>query len=141
MAEAFLRREVEARPELADLEVASAGVIAIPGNPATPETVAVMREDHGLDLSGHRARALEGEAADLVLTLDTWVTERARRLGVIGRIELLGEYAGRTGEEVADPYLGPRDDYRGTAAHIERLVRAAADRLAREMQEVRDGRA
>jgi protein-tyrosine phosphatase len=133
MAEGLMRRLVETRPALAELEVGSAGVAALTGRPPSAGAVAAMREEFGLDISGHRARQLtRGLAADLVLTMDSHVTDRARALGLDGRVELLGDFAGSPGEEVEDPYLGSPDEYRRCARQIARLVEAVADRLIRE---------
>jgi protein-tyrosine phosphatase len=132
MAEALFRRHAAGRPELSGVEIASAGVIATAGSPATPETRAVMLEDYGLDLSGHRARTLDGESADLLLAMDRWVVQYAVDLEGRGQMLLLGDYAGADGEQVEDPYLGTMSDYRAAAAHIDRLVRASVDRIARE---------
>jgi protein-tyrosine phosphatase len=133
MAEALFRHHAAARPELADVTVASAGVIAMPGNQATREAIAVMREGYGLDLSSHRARTVDGESADLLLALDRWVLLNVDESGRTGRLYLLGDFAGSEGEEVDDPYQGPIGDYRLAAAQIDRLVRAVVERLAREM--------
>ena len=49
MAEALLRRAIADRPELRDLEVASAGVAAIDGNRATRLACSAIRDAFGLD--------------------------------------------------------------------------------------------
>lgn len=70
MAEAMLRHELERRG-CHDVEVASAGTWAGPGNPATPEAVEVMR-GRGIDLDRHRSRPVdpvEVAEADLVVAM------------------------------------------------------------------------
>jgi protein-tyrosine-phosphatase len=132
MAEALFRCHAASRAELAGVEVASAGVIAMAGSPATPDATEIMLADYGLDLSDHRARPLRGESADLLLALDRWVLAMAEGLATGGRLELLGDFAGSEGEEVDDPYQGTMAEYRAAAARIDRLVRGVVDRLARE---------
>ncbi len=109
MAEALFRREALFHAALADVETASAGVIGLDGNVPVETAVRVLESECGLDLSPHRARRLLAtEPADLVLTLDHWVQARASGLGLQGRVELLGNYAGSPGEEVPDPSAGPK---------------------------------
>lgn len=132
LAEALFREIARARPALAHLEVASAGTVALDGNRATPDAIAAAREAFGLDLSSHRARHVEGLDADLVLTMDGTVTREVRRLGIGGRVELLGEYAG-TGEIVEDPYGCPVETYRACADQLERLLLTVADRLEKDI--------
>ena len=130
MAEALLRRAIADRAEFCDVEVASAGVAAIDGNPATRLTCAAMRDTFDLDLSTHRARQLRRTFdADIVLALDHESLRAARRLALKTTPELLGDYAG-TGEEVDDPYGGDRAAYDACAQQIERLVQAVVTRLA-----------
>lgn len=135
-----MRRALAARPALAAVEVGSAGVAAVDGARASASVVRVLEEEFGLDLRTHRARRLTADlAADLVLAVDASVAAQARACGVSGRVELLGDYAGFPGEEVADPYLGSLDEYRRCARQLERLVEATANRLERE--QAREGAA
>jgi protein-tyrosine-phosphatase len=130
MAEALLRRAIDERPELRDVEVVSAGVAAIDGNRATPLACAAMHDAFGLDLTAHRARQLlPAIDADVVLALDDESLQAARRLRLKVRPELLGDYVG-TGEEVDDPYGGTRAEYDACARQIDRLVQGVIQRLA-----------
>ncbi len=138
MAEALFKHLAQSRPALAPLLVGSAGTIAMDGNRATPETRQVARDEFGLDLSGHRARNVEGLDADLILTMDPMVTRELRRFKPDGRIILLGEYAGN-GEAVDDPYGSVVEAHRVSAQQIRRLVDAAADRLEREITSAESG--
>lgn len=133
MAEAFFRRLAAERPGLADVEVASAGTMALDGNHVLSACATVMREVYGLDLSGHRARRLTPALdADVVVALDRDVLRAAREVGFGDRAVLVGDYAGSPGEEVADPYGGSEEAYRACAEQIRRLVVRIADRLAAE---------
>lgn len=134
MAEALLRTQLQGAPELREIEVGSAGTVALDGNTATPEAIAVMRDRYGADLSAHRARRITRRTrADLILAVDEQVAFELEELGVGGRVELLGDYAGYAGECVADPYLEPRQTYDACADQLDRLMAAAARRLAAEM--------
>jgi len=130
MAEALLRRAIDERPELRDVEVLSAGVAAIDGNRATPLACAAVHDAFDLDLTAHRARQLlPATDADVVLALDDESLQAARRLRLKVRPELLGDYVG-TGEEVDDPYGGTRAEYDACARQIDRLVQGVVQRLA-----------
>lgn len=70
MAEGLFRHELELRA-CNEVQVASAGIWAVPGEPATEQAIAVS-ETHGIDISSHRSSTLtvdELEAADLVLAM------------------------------------------------------------------------
>jgi protein-tyrosine phosphatase len=131
IAEAACRRLASSRPTLADLEIGSAGVVAIDGNFATAEAVEAVRGELGLDITTHRARCLDHLDADLILTMDATVTRLAERATLKGRVVLLGDYAG-TGEIVEDPYGRPGDVYLSCVRQIRRLVELAVQRIEAE---------
>ena len=137
MAEAILRREVEARG-LDQVRVTSAGTGAWDGAPAS-EGAYLVGIENGLDLSGHRARLLTRDLVDhahLILTMSRHHLERVRELGGSSHAFVLGEYAGRSGAdaEVSDPFGSDIDVYRATYVELDELVRVAAGRLARELR-------
>lgn len=71
MAEALARKLLRRCNLENQVEVASAGLAALPGAPASPEALSVLA-DEGLDLSEHRAVQLTREmaqAADLIFTM------------------------------------------------------------------------
>jgi protein-tyrosine-phosphatase len=134
MAEALLRRLL-ADAARRDVTVGSAGTMAHEGDPASEGTYLVALE-HGLDLSGHRARMLTPSLAsesDLILAMGRSHAQRAAELGG-RRVALLGEFAGARGPdaEVPDPIGGTLDDYRDTWDQLERFLRAVLPRLTRE---------
>lgn len=135
LAEALMRRTLGERGA-ADVQVGSAGTGAWDGAPAS-EGAYLVGLEHGLDLSSHRARLLTKdlvEQADLVLTMARHHRARVDELGGEGRVFVLGEYAGREGDEaeVSDPFGGDLDVYRETLAELEALVAAATERLVSE---------
>jgi len=132
MAEALLKSAL-AGAGASGVEVASAGIGAWEGSPASEGSYLVMLE-RGYDLSGHRARLLTRELvdeADLVLTMARSHLGRVRELGGGARAHLLGEYAGRDGEraEVKDPYGAELDQYRETYRELLEMMPALLARL------------
>src|SRR2546429_9438761 len=119
-----------------EVTVASAGTGAWDGAPAS-EGAYLVGLERGLDLSGHRARLLTRELvenAHLILTMARHHRARVDELGGEGRVFVLGEYAGRGGDdvEVSDPFGGNLDIYRDTCQELEALASAVAERLAAE---------
>lgn len=114
--------------------VASAGLRAHDGEPATVAARAVARE-LGLDLDEHRSRPVDRR----VLERSGWIIGMTRghvaqlahhvplhgslRLGLLGApgADLRGG-ATPAAEEVNDPFGGELEHYRETAAQIERLL-------------------
>ena len=135
LAEALLRRALLERG-VEEVEVESAGTGAWDGAPAS-EGAYLIGLERGLDLSSHRARLLTREIvedAHLIFTMARHHRARVHELGGERRVFVLGEYAGRTGEEaeVGDPFGGDLEVYRDTCAELETLIAAVADRLASE---------
>lgn len=137
LGEALLARALTERG-INGVSVTSAGTGAWDGAPAS-EGAYLVGLERGLDLSGHRARLLTRELveqADLILTMARHHRARVDELGGEGRVFVLGEYAGREGDqaEVSDPFGGDLDVYRDTCAELQALVAAVAERLATEGQ-------
>ena len=66
-----------------------------------------------------------------MLSMDRATTASVEAIGLSAPVQLLGDFVG-TGEEVADPYGGPRLGYRRAAAQLDRLVGAVVERLAED---------
>lgn len=135
LAEALLKRALHERG-VEEVSVASAGTGAWDGAPASEGAYLVALE-RGLDLSGHRARLLTREIVEdaaMILTMARHHRARVHELGGEGRVHVLGEYVGKTGEEaeVGDPFGGDLEVYRDTCAELEALIATVADRLAGE---------
>src|SRR3989440_719266 len=134
LAAALLERALKERG--LDVNVTSAGTGAWDGAPAS-EGAYLVGLERGLDLSGHRARLLTRELveqADLILTMARHHRARVDELGGEGRVFVLGEYAGRQGDEaeVSDPFGGDLDVYRETCIELEGLIGSVVERLAAE---------
>lgn len=133
LAEAITRAHLDRRG-WAHVQVASAGLSATGGEPASREAVVVAAR-RGVDLSGHRSRALTRDMvdwADLVLAMGPAHLSGVARLGGRDKASLLGSFAsgGSHGAAVRDPFGGSEETYEVTFQELERLVAAALDRLA-----------
>jgi protein-tyrosine phosphatase len=129
-------RQTLAERGVSEITVASAGTGAFEGAPASEGAYLVALE-HGLDLSAHRARRLSDSLvrdADLILTMSAHHRDRVIDEGGMGKVFLLGTYAGRNGEDAAvnDPYGASLDEYRVTYDELDRLIQAAVGRLEAE---------
>lgn len=131
LAAALLRRALG--PE-SGVRVESAGVVAVPGSPATRHAQDVAQRS-GLDLSEHRARRLDDPllvTSDLILTMDSYELEviRQRVPGASERLSLLSDYAREraTGEGIPDPFGGSLEAYeeclRRLEGHVSRVLPA-----------------
>lgn len=128
MAEALLR---EALSDTSGIVVESAGLGALVDQPASEFSVELMREA-GIDISGHRARQLNGElldAADIVLVMETGhktaITENEPTAR--GKVYRIGEWRG---VDVPDPFRRPRADYE----HALTLIRAGVNDWAERIR-------
>lgn len=133
MAEALLREALASRG--ADqVIVESAGTGAWDGAPVS-EGAYLIGLEHGLDLSGHRARLLTRElvkSADLILAMSGSHRARVAELGGEDKAHLLTEYAGRdeTEGEVTDPFGSDLASYRSTYEELQKLIGGVVSRVA-----------
>ncbi|HJZ94346.1 MAG TPA: hypothetical protein VKE40_26010 [Gemmataceae bacterium] len=107
----------------------SAGISAVTGDPATPESAAAVR-DFSVDLSSHRSRPA---TAELIARADDVIAmTRAHLLTLVGRYPVVGGslrlFCGADGD-LDDPIGGGPEVYRACAA----AVRHHVDRLITEM--------
>ncbi|MDE3053926.1 MAG: low molecular weight protein arginine phosphatase [Gemmatimonadota bacterium] len=135
LAEAIARK-IAIERGLPDVDTASAGTSAWEGASASDGALLVGLE-RGLDLNGHRARQLDRDVvarADLILAMGPHHLERIEALGGEGKAYLLTAYAshGQNTRPVNDPMGAELDVYRATAGELERLVRAAVERVVGE---------
>ena len=135
MAEAVARERIR-RLGWSGVEVASAGVWAGPGHPASPEAVEVAGR-RGYDLAGHHSRPITDAAlaSDLILTMGPSHLEALLGTPAAGRVSTLGAFAdGRVdpfdGLSVADPIGMGVDMYDATIGQLEVLIGLSLGRLA-----------
>jgi protein-tyrosine-phosphatase len=133
MAEALLREALVSRGA-EQITVSSAGTGAWDGAPIS-EGAYLVGLEHGLDLSGHRARLLSRElvrSADLILTMSGQHLARVAELGGEDKVHLLAQYAGRdeSRSEVSDPFGSDLASYRETYTELEELIGGVVSRVA-----------
>ena len=110
MAE-FVMKDLVAKAGLSDkFEIASAATSTEEiGNPVYPPARRKLAE-HGIGCEGHAARqitARDYQDFDLLIAMDSANLRNMRRFyggDPAGKIHVLLDYAGRPGEEVADPW-------------------------------------
>ena len=133
MAEGLLKEALTTHG-IDSVTVGSAGTGAWDGAPVS-EGAYLVGLEHGLDLSGHRARLLTRDLvreADLVLVMSGHHLARVAELGGEHKVHLLGAYAGREPgrAEVSDPFGSDLASYRTTYAELQELIGAAVSRVA-----------
>jgi protein-tyrosine-phosphatase len=109
----------------------SAGLYAQGGSLASDNAVRAMREDHGLDIGAHRAKAVDKalvDWADVVVCMTA-----AQQSALLGRypdakVTTLGAWGEGAGD-VADPFGGSLATYRACAVHIRGLILNAVERI------------
>ncbi len=134
LAEAIVKRMVSDAGRT-DIDVASAGVQAWNGSPATNEALLVGLE-RNLDLSDHRSRLLTPEiagASDLILAMSESHVAHVKKLNPHARVHLLAGFASFDGKNlpIQDPFGGDLAAYRETADELERELAGLLDRIVR----------
>lgn len=127
MAEALMREKLNKRFNKSQFPidpfyVASAGISAFPGGPASPEAQKVMAA-RGLDLSEHQSCAVTEHAlnhADLILTMTQ--THRASILDRMPQIRSKVHLLSGGRADVSDPFGGSEANYQACAEQIESLL-------------------
>jgi protein-tyrosine-phosphatase len=126
MAEALFRELVRER---ADYQVASAGVAAAPGMPASKHTTALLTE-RGLDLSGFQSRLLDREALEQATHVFAMSSHHMAAIAdefpeQVDKIYLVSEFAAEDdlrGKDVSDPFGQGRSAYEETLRDLERML-------------------
>jgi protein-tyrosine phosphatase len=125
MAEALFKALLSERGEEDEWKIASAGVWAAPGYPAT-DNARVILEERGLDISAHlsqpTSRDLLGEY-HLVLVMENAHKEalQAHYPELADRVVLFRNLAGDD-SDFEDPVGGSLDQYRGAADEIQHIL-------------------
>ena len=127
MAEALLRRELK---DETDVSVSSAGLGALVDYPAA-EHAEVLMAEHGVDISGHKARQLTPElvnASDLILVMEAGHKRAidAENPAARGKVYRLCEWQGI---DIPDPYRQPRDAFEEALQLIERGVQDWVEKI------------
>lgn len=131
MAEGYLRDLIEKSGEK-NMAVLSAGLMAIPGQPASSYSIEILKEQ-GIDIEGHRSRNVEKsfiEASTWVLTM----TESHKQMLIhqfpefTDKIKTLSEFAGESGE-IEDPFGGTKEDYQKASEDIHKRIEKAWEKM------------
>ena len=118
MAEAVFRSLTRNEPRIGRIDSCGTDAYHV-GDSPDPRTMSTL-EDHGITDYKHAARKLQKSdfsRFDYVLVMDksNLGDVKGRRISVIaenmGNVMLFGDYGGRVGEEVVDPYYGGRNGF------------------------------
>lgn len=127
MAEGYLKRLLDDNPT-GNIQVGSAGLIALPGNPASFNAVRVAKEN-SFSLEEHSARPVTAELvadADLVLVMEHRQRQKllSRHPEASDKILLLRHFAlyGSRDRAINDPYGRNLDAYRFCFQDIKECV-------------------
>lgn len=107
MAEGLFRKYLDEAGKT-DIEVRSAGIIALDGFPPTDETMKVMK-DNGVDVSGYKSKRITADLinkSDLVLVMEGVHKDFVIRMApkADGKVHLLKKYGAK------DKFKYPEDD-------------------------------
>lgn len=126
MAEALFRDLVRER---ADYQVASAGVAAAPGMPASKHTAALLKE-RGLDLSSFQSRMLDRQT--LAQATHVFAMSSHHMAAIVDefpeeadKVYLVSEFAAEDalrGRDVSDPFGQGRSAYEETLRSLEKML-------------------
>jgi protein-tyrosine-phosphatase len=136
MAEALARSAVEARGW--GVEVASAGVAAVDGSPASAEVPIVLREV-GIGPVEHSARSLTPELVDWADAILVMSPSHRSAVEALGGGEKVGPVTAdlpddEAGAPVLDPIGQGVDVYRSTRDQLRRSIDAFLDRIRSQVE-------
>lgn len=136
MAHALALKELK-KAGIFSIEVCSAGVAAVPGQPAARYGIEVLKE-MDIDLRDHRSAILDRkmiEEADIILTMTNEHQQAVLQIHpqAVGKVYTLGNYS-RAGGDIIDPFGGGIETYRRSADQIRTMVNLLVDRLLRDMK-------
>ena len=132
LAEAMLRKALGP-----GIQVTSAGLNALIGQPAHRETKALMAKEgiHLVDITAHHGRQVTPDmalGADLILVMDQAQKLECERLApsTRGRVFLLGHWLPPHQQEILDPIRGGTEAHCQARDHIQRAIQPWISRLA-----------
>lgn len=129
MAEALFNKMAKDKGIAA--RASSAGIMAITGGTAAPNSIAVMAQK-GIDLTKHRTRLVENEMleeADFILAMDNSNLQAVPE-GYQDKAFLLSTYASGMDEGIFDPIGGDLETYKSCAELIEKHLINLIDKLS-----------
>jgi protein-tyrosine-phosphatase len=136
MAEVLLRDMAEKRGLADAVEVMSAGIYPVAGDPATAGAIAAVKTLKGIDLRGHSARLLDArqlQEATVVLAMTQRHVESIRDAfpDLAERVYTLKAYAGHDvrDTDISDPYGTSDENYLACAREILAALERAEEKL------------
>ena len=145
MAEAVFRSLTASNSRVARIDSAGTGAYHA-GDSPDPRTMSTL-EDHGIIDYHHGARIVQASDFtdfDYILAMDRdnlrdlqrsrarWAAKNRGSNAAMGQLMLFGDFGGREGEEVIDPYYGARNGFE--IAH-EQMVRFSKGFMAQVLGE------
>ena len=130
MAEAVFRSMTSSNPYVSDIDSAGTDAYHVGDNP-DPRTMSTLKEN-GIRGYTHEARKLrlsDFSKFDYILAMDKdnlGVLQRLRERAIangadkVADVSLFGDFGGRQGEEVIDPYYGAKNGFKNA---YEQMVR------------------
>jgi len=132
MAKALLEKKLKEKNRL-DIEVLSAGIVALKGMGATMATREALAKE-GIDVSAHQSQGISRELlkeSDLILVMEKLQEQRILALApeVKNRLFLLKEFAKISGNglDIEDPIGKTMEDYEQVLAVIKEAVEKVSD--------------
>ena len=122
MAEAVFRSVTSSNPHVSNIDSAGTGAYHV-GDEPDPRTMLTL-EENGIRDYTHEARKLQlsdFSKFDYILAMDKdnlGVLQRLREraiahgAGKVAEVSLFGDFGGRQGEEVMDPYYGAKNGFK-----------------------------
>jgi protein-tyrosine phosphatase len=141
MGEALLREKLAQRGYSAQWQVASAGVLALPGIPASEFSVLEMA-DRGLDISNHRSQIVTPQLMKNSQLIFVMTHHHQDALNFQypehkHKVKLFAELRGIK-FDIDDPFGEPRDGYAECARNLSGLVEIGEKRLLNWLVEVQE---
>jgi len=130
MAEALLQDRIR-NSGVPHIKIASAGIAAVVGHPAS-DTAQVLMQERAIDVSGHRATQLIPDMllqADLVLVMEKAQQRAVEKMqpAATGRVFRLGHW---DGVDIPDPFRQETRVYREVLGMIDQGIEAWMERIS-----------
>ena len=128
MGEYLLKNMAQSRD--ANVSITSAGVGALVGH-EPDELAREVMDEHGIDMSHHRARQLNGQMVrenDLILVMEAWQQKEIENLFPFsrGRVHLMGKWSDC---EIEDPYKKSKEHFVEAFMRINQSCKEWCDKL------------
>jgi len=134
LSEKLFKNEIQ-KHKMDDIQVSSAGVMALPGSPPDPKMVDFL-DSLGIPADGHQSRQLDKEIvewADRILVMEK---NHYRRIEstfpeAMEKVELLGKYASpdASQDDISDPFGRSSYHYRLSQSQIRMAVEGLVNRI------------